>query len=331
MRRGQMIASTSFMPQRIGPLAFALLAVACTRKDPGPAVQIAAGRMHVCARTASGSVLCWGSNRDGQLGTADARETGPVQVPFLRGVRDLAASGSTSCAVVEAGEVECWGMVWTKSFQERRQRIPGVHGALHIMMAGMRACALAADGAATCWGPGDEGRRAPGGWPPAADERFRGSLSGEGGNDVLCAKLGDRFRCSAERGDPLDFPGADASAVLDAARQICLLRSGAVGCRTVGPTGELAGAEEITQAGFSGLVSFDRFLCGPALGTVACFDSALPPRDRRVRALSGFGAATRLAAGSESLCGLTAKGEVFCTDRPDRPARLVLPAAHRAE
>ncbi len=71
---------------------------------------IAAGWSHACALTTAGSMTCWGSNHEGQLGdgTGNTRK-GPVDVVMLpSGIIAIATGGEHSCAVTQ-GTVTCWG------------------------------------------------------------------------------------------------------------------------------------------------------------------------------------------------------------------------------
>jgi len=84
--------------------------------------EVHVGSLHVCALASAGTVECWGSNFNGQLG--DDKNCGalictlPVQVcatgdtapcsTFLTGITALASGSSTSCAI-EGGSVKCWG------------------------------------------------------------------------------------------------------------------------------------------------------------------------------------------------------------------------------
>lgn len=63
-----------------------------------------------CARTRSGGVWCWGSNREGSLGEGSGTtQTAPVALPTLAsGVTALAARSTEVCAI-HGGVLKCWG------------------------------------------------------------------------------------------------------------------------------------------------------------------------------------------------------------------------------
>lgn len=77
---------------------------------PGPATDVAAGDYHTCA-VVGGRVLCFGRNLSGQLGdgTTTSRST-PTPVPGLSDVDRVFASGLSTCALTNSGEVFCWGV-----------------------------------------------------------------------------------------------------------------------------------------------------------------------------------------------------------------------------
>lgn len=73
---------------------------------------IAAGWGQTCAVLEGGVLTCWGWNFYGQLGTGStANRNHPVDVIGLYGkVTTVAGGGGHTCAIMEAGEVFCWGL-----------------------------------------------------------------------------------------------------------------------------------------------------------------------------------------------------------------------------
>ena len=86
-------------------------------EDDDPAVELAAGPWHVCARLESGAVQCWGTNELGQTGHGTGAnpvgddETpaslGPVSIGGL--AIQISAGQTSSCALFDDGTVRCWG------------------------------------------------------------------------------------------------------------------------------------------------------------------------------------------------------------------------------
>lgn len=77
---------------------------------PEPAVEVAAGSSHACARTASGEVYCWGENQWGQLGDGSLEDRdAPVHVASVSGAEQLALGYEHSCALLRGGTLRCWG------------------------------------------------------------------------------------------------------------------------------------------------------------------------------------------------------------------------------
>jgi len=74
------------------------------------ALEIAAGRWHVCVLHATARVSCWGRNFNGEVGdgTLILRRS-PVDVG-LANVVAIGAGGHHSCAINTANEMYCWGL-----------------------------------------------------------------------------------------------------------------------------------------------------------------------------------------------------------------------------
>ena len=83
-------------------------------------VQLALGNNHTCALLESGVMKCWGDNSYGQLGKDNTNDLGDasgemgsslasINLGAGRRAIKIAASGNTSCAVLDNGTAKCWG------------------------------------------------------------------------------------------------------------------------------------------------------------------------------------------------------------------------------
>ncbi|HEU4412108.1 MAG TPA: hypothetical protein VFS43_43100 [Polyangiaceae bacterium] len=137
---------------------------------------LAAGSNHACALD-DGLVLCWGDNLSGQLGdgtTVSRRTPAPVLaapgVP-LAGVQSLALGGLHSCAIMNDGQVRCWGSNESgelgsgPSASYSPYPVPAL-ASPGVPLAGVQAlalgtghtCAIVGDGRVRCWGSNDGGQ-----------------------------------------------------------------------------------------------------------------------------------------------------------------------------
>src|ERR1044072_8371774 len=80
------------------------------------AVAVAAGTSHTCALLTGGSVRCWGSNADGQVGdgTSGVNRLTPATVittsnTALTNAVAIVAGTTRTCAILAGGTVVCWG------------------------------------------------------------------------------------------------------------------------------------------------------------------------------------------------------------------------------
>lgn len=135
--------------------------------------QIAAGDTYSCAVLVDGTLKCWGNNGDGQLGVNDGAMVHgvPQTVVQLSGVTGVACGLAHTCAIVDKGQVRCWGrnseaqvgvvasggpvlvpspsVTWTNG----RGSPPATLGSVKELALGSRhSCALLVDGTVYCWG-----------------------------------------------------------------------------------------------------------------------------------------------------------------------------------
>jgi alpha-tubulin suppressor-like RCC1 family protein len=128
---------------------------------------ISAGAEHACALTDTGGVLCWGRNRDGQLGdgTRQVRLTPTPAAGLTSGVAEVSAGKYHSCALTDAGDVKCWGYNeegqlgdGTRHDRATATRVKGLSGVAEVSAGGFHTCALAVSGTVTCWGSNRTGQ-----------------------------------------------------------------------------------------------------------------------------------------------------------------------------
>ncbi len=73
-------------------------------------VDLAAGSSHTCAALLDGTLVCWGSNINGQIGDGStASRPMPTAVMSVAGALQVSAGASHTCARLFDGTVRCWG------------------------------------------------------------------------------------------------------------------------------------------------------------------------------------------------------------------------------
>lgn len=126
-----------------------------------PAVQLASGADHVCARLQGGAVQCWGAGASGQVGAGSTGEFDAPQTVSLPGAaNDLAAGARHTCAVLVDGAVYCWGentygqlgddSTTQRTAPVRATLLPGA--AFAVAAGSQHTCAAMTAGGVRCWG-----------------------------------------------------------------------------------------------------------------------------------------------------------------------------------
>ncbi|MDH3755708.1 MAG: hypothetical protein OEU32_17730, partial [Acidimicrobiia bacterium] len=153
--------------------------------DLGPgrtATAITAGFDHTCAVLDNGSVRCWGAGGSGQLGYGNTNSIGDNETPGSVGPVDLgpgrtatavAAGTSSTCAILDNGDVRCWGangngdLGYGNITAIGDNESPASAGpvdlgpgrtATAIAKGSFHTCALLDNLSVRCWGTGADGR-----------------------------------------------------------------------------------------------------------------------------------------------------------------------------
>ncbi len=136
---------------------------------PSAATAVSIGVYHACAILDSGGLMCWGNNTYGQLGIDDPSSSSvpsPRDVYGLSaGVAAVAAGESHTCALLNGGDVMCWGKNSSGQLgdgtTERRSTpvvVPEELGMTAIAADNDHTCAIMSGGGVKCWGLNDSGQ-----------------------------------------------------------------------------------------------------------------------------------------------------------------------------
>ncbi|HVI03303.1 MAG TPA: RTX toxin, partial [Enhygromyxa sp.] len=144
----------------------------------GTVTQIVSGFAHTCALLDDASVRCWGIANNGQIGYGNGNTIGDDETPASAGpvnvggpVASLGAGWYHTCAVLESGEVKCWGkgnegrlgygnVAWIGLVNTPASVGFVDVGGTAVKVDGGTAhtCALLTDGSIRCWGWGARGQ-----------------------------------------------------------------------------------------------------------------------------------------------------------------------------
>ncbi len=131
-----------------------------------PAVELVAGALHTCARTATSDVFCWGNADDGQLGAGvSIASVARLRVKDIRGALAVGSGDFHTCAAVAGGQISCWGRGATgqlgdggSSLQRIPVRGPRIDGVVRLSGGLGHTCALRSNGRVMCWGDNQRGQ-----------------------------------------------------------------------------------------------------------------------------------------------------------------------------
>lgn len=262
----------------------------------------------------------------------------------------VAIGGSSACAVLASGAVQCWG---DNSYGQlgdggRESRlvpaaVPGLAEVVEVDVGDAHACARKRDGTVWCWGQGSDGALGTGGnqnarspalvagVPPAQD------IGTSGGNTCMVATDGgvwcwgsNVFGESAqpagtrEVARPVRIAGVGPAAEVDTGQNhtCARLRDGTVWCwgyNGSGQVGDGTSEQRHVPVQVTGVVGATALAVGQnhncailAAGSVACWGSTGGGGGGRQATPSGLSGALDLQAGNYSTCATAADGVPRC-------------------
>jgi alpha-tubulin suppressor-like RCC1 family protein len=169
-------------------------------------VAVSAGQSHSCALKVSGSVACWGSNTNGQLGNGGTSTAvlSPADVPDLANAVGISAGESHSCALQTNGSVACWGLnrygqLGDGSTENKYAPVAmtGLSDAVAVSAAQFHTCALKASGSVVCWGYSGYGSLGNG---STADTNVLSPVAVMGLSDAVAVRTGTNHTCALKAG-----------------------------------------------------------------------------------------------------------------------------------
>ncbi|NOU26739.1 MAG: hypothetical protein HOO96_02440 [Polyangiaceae bacterium] len=291
----------------------------------GPS-RLALGRAHSCARSAGGTVHCWGANEHGQVGVPPS--AAPVAVPVEWPAKDvllLGAAGDRTCHAVDAASriVRCTGASATvieASTLYNPASLSVSDGAVCIHQTaeyeGSRLQCDAADAAIARLA-----RPHPCAPESLCQKRYGFQVALRGADACLLEQNGPASKLECTRGAGWSYDGFEVTERANAFRAIalgydfaCVL--GVDGARCWGPASVASSLDDArTVTGFPepaaicatntelcGIGAQGRVFCAPA-GTIAAREIHLPGPSAR---------ATEIACGDGHACAVTTSGLVAC-------------------
>jgi hypothetical protein len=264
---------------------------------PAAAVEVAVGTWSSCARLDDGTVRCWGSGREGQLGDGGhGARSFPAVVRGVTNARRLRAGDDRFCAVMDDQRVRCWGDGVT-----RPQAVPALAGVVDIAFTSGAVVARDAGGQILqhAW-------REPADLPPIATARLwagGSTVCAEGpGGQLACGGRGPWPALLALAGPPpvraLELGPFGACAVTAAGRVACIPGPHPRQDWLVASAARLTGVDAVA-------LEYAR-ACATGAGKLWCWDRHTDP------ALVDLPAVAEVQLGAQHTCARTRDGRVFC-------------------
>ena len=129
------------------------------------AVEVSAGDLHTCAVLDDGSLKCWGSNNNGQLGDGSSTNSNTpvaVSLPSGRTAVEVASGELHTCAMLDDSSLKCWGYNgwgqlgngnnYTDQNSPQSVNFSSGRTVTQIAAGERHTCAILDNGSINCWG-----------------------------------------------------------------------------------------------------------------------------------------------------------------------------------
>ncbi|MDO8704147.1 MAG: Ig-like domain-containing protein [Sulfuricaulis sp.] len=314
------------------------------------AVAVSAGGEHSCAVLADGTVRCWGSNAQVQLGIgyATSYSSTPVAVGGINTAASVTTGISYTCSVLRDGTVRCWG----DNFYGQLGNGTSINSSTPVIVSGIntavaisagsnsfKTCVLLADGTVRFWGGNF--------WVPTSVSGINTAVAISSSVDHTCALLADgTLRCWGANGygqlgngtiidssTPVAVNGVSPAIAVGAGyRYTCaLLTDGTLRCWGANSYGQLGygminqgSAAPVTVSGINSVIAIstgDRHACAVLTdGTLRCWgDNSIGQLGNGTTinsstpvTVSGISTAVAVSAGYSNTCAVLADHTVRC-------------------
>jgi len=277
---------------------------------PGCVKAITAYGDQVCALRTDGSVYCWGSGGNGQLGDGTLIERLVPAPATITDVDKLTSGEDTVCAIKLDGSLWCWGandmgQVGDNTMIDRPlpTPVPLQAAVLDAASSQYHSCARLVNGTAFCWGSNAFGEL--GFDPPPSTSLTPIAVNQINGSRTMA--IGDNVVCVVRPSQVVECWGRDSEGELGDGLNV--MRSTAAPVLIPDPVAQVAGGCHRHWCAVTTLG--DVWCWGENLngqlgrGTTTMFEST-PAR------VGGLPSAVQVQVGADHSCARTTAGEIWC-------------------
>jgi alpha-tubulin suppressor-like RCC1 family protein len=306
---------------------------------PSAGSRLSAGFKHACFVRDAGSVHCWGSNQDGQIGadpqTRSFTDFPSYEVPGTSSKTfDSVSAGAThTCAIETGGHAWCWGSNAQQALgldpaqgSGFRMAQPTMIDALQIAAGHDFTCAITPDTSVACWGSNDHGALGDKSQPTTFKPQSVGvnaatSLTTCADCSTACALAGGKVWCwGGDQPQPAEVTGVQAVGSIALGHSVgassdvlFLLTEGHdLYVARRGAPGAAYGSPALVASGVAQVSAGDRVCIWPTTGAPRCSDTLGDPIQLSALTTAGLPAAeTELRVGWGYACA-RAGSDPYC-------------------